>query len=287
MRLFIAMTFKKLFLALGLVVSVFALCLSALGLIYAYFTVKQAMLGPLAKDTARLVDAFSAELYGKQAQESGQTYLGGQASIAKQANVFASSKDALDSLRSLSSLAEFKMQFKKFKLQHPHTLAWLKLDHSHINYPLLKTDNNHWYLHHDYRDQPSPAGSIFLDYRHKLTDTSLALVYGHRMFSGQMFSDLGKIRTFADFQKLSRGLLVSDTQLEALQAVLIARVPTASSWLYDATASSAELFAKLKSYAFLTAPQPELLSTKPWLILSTCDGKDHRLVFLLARLKAQ
>lgn len=283
------MTFKKLFLTFGLVVSVFALCLSVLGLIYAYFTIKQAMLGPLAKDTARLVDAFSAELYSKQAHEGGQTYLGSQAPIAKQADSFASSfnKDTLDSLRSLPSLAEFKTQFKKFKLQHPHTLAWLKLDHSHINYPLLKTDNNHWYLHHDYRDQPSPAGSIFLDYRHKLTNTSLTLVYGHRMFGGQMFSDLGKIKTFADFQKLSRGLLVSDTQLESLQAVLIARVPTASSWLYDATASSAELFAKLKSYAFLAAPQPELLSTKPWLILSTCDGKDHRLVFLLARLPLQ
>ena len=65
---------------------------------------------------------------------------------------------------------------------------------TNINYPLMKGDNNSFYLEHNYRGEESRSGSIFADYA--LSDNYYSnynmVVYGHNMRDGSMFNSLKK-----------------------------------------------------------------------------------------------
>ena len=47
-----------------------------------------------------------------------------------------------------------------------------------VNYPILQTDNNEYYLNHDIEKNQNIKGSIFMDYRVTYNDNKI-LIYGH------------------------------------------------------------------------------------------------------------
>ena len=59
-----------------------------------------------------------------------------------------------------------------------YKIGTLKILGSNFERILVQTDNNNFFLSHDINGEFSNIGSIFLDYRNKLTDRKL-LVYGH------------------------------------------------------------------------------------------------------------
>lgn len=70
----------------------------------------------------------------------------------------------------------------------------IKVNNSKINYPIVQCDNNEFYIKHDVKKNKSKYGTIFIDYRNKLNNNSLAgqnvILYGHNMKDGSMFADL-------------------------------------------------------------------------------------------------
>lgn len=54
----------------------------------------------------------------------------------------------------------------------------IKIENTNINYDLVQTTDNEYYLNHNPKKQEDPKGSIFIDYRNNLTDQKL-LIYGH------------------------------------------------------------------------------------------------------------
>jgi len=72
-------------------------------------------------------------------------------------------------------------------------VAWLRIDGTHIDYPVMQGDDNKWYLTHDYLGRYAASGSAFLDYRNRADfGDSVSVIYGHRMNSDLMFSDVAK-----------------------------------------------------------------------------------------------
>ena len=50
-------------------------------------------------------------------------------------------------------------------LHNDNIIGWINIYDTLINYPILKSSDNKYYLNKDYKGQYSDAGSIFLDYR--------------------------------------------------------------------------------------------------------------------------
>lgn len=75
-------------------------------------------------------------------------------------------------------------------------VAWLTVDDTSIDYPVLQGINNSEYLNKDAFGKYSVAGSIFLDCRNApdFSDT-YSLIYGHHMEYGHMF---GALDAFAE-----------------------------------------------------------------------------------------
>lgn len=76
--------------------------------------------------------------------------------------------------------------------QNAQIIGWLKLEGTRLNNPVLQTDNNEFYLTHNYLDEKSRGGSIFADYRNDVMEDRHTIFYGHVLRNGTMFGDLSK-----------------------------------------------------------------------------------------------
>lgn len=68
-------------------------------------------------------------------------------------------------------------------------IAWIEIEDTNINYPILK-DNNLYYLKHSFDKRTNNNGSIFVTDIEPFIRAE-TVVYGHNMKNGTMFSSLG------------------------------------------------------------------------------------------------
>lgn len=105
-------------------------------------------------------------------------------------------KKITDEISRLVTVDEGKyvVDFQKLKEKNPDTVAWLKVNGTNIEYSVVKSTNNDYYLTHNFNKEYNSAGWIFADYRNKLDGTDKNLViYGHNMRDDSMFGSLKKV----------------------------------------------------------------------------------------------
>ena len=86
------------------------------------------------------------------------------------------------------------IDLKLYQKQNTDTVAYLVVDGTEVNYPVVQTINNEYYLDHDFNKNYNKAGSIFSDYRNKLNDLNKnSIIYGHRRLDNSMFTSLKQL----------------------------------------------------------------------------------------------
>lgn len=89
---------------------------------------------------------------------------------------------------------EYTIDFNKLKEQNKETVAWIKVNNTNIEYPVVKTKNNEFYLNHSFDKSENLGGWIFADYKNKFNGTDKNIViYGHNMKDNSMFGTMQKI----------------------------------------------------------------------------------------------
>lgn len=89
----------------------------------------------------------------------------------------------------LTVLEEYQTLYNKNK----SLIGWLKIDDTNIDYPVMQTVNNEYYLDHNYTQEYDKNGSLFLDKDCDIVHRNTNLIiYGHHMKSGKMFGNLNK-----------------------------------------------------------------------------------------------
>lgn len=75
---------------------------------------------------------------------------------------------------------------------NPETIGWLKVNNTNIDYPVLQTSNNTYYLNHNIYFEKDYNGWVFMDYRNNLDFLNDNLIiYAHnRYYNGVMFGTL-------------------------------------------------------------------------------------------------
>ena len=92
--------------------------------------------------------------------------------------------------------SESKIDFNKLKQLNTDTVAWLKINGTQIEYPVVKSKDNSYYLTHNFYNSYNKAGWIFADYKNKLDGTDKNIViYGHNREDSSMFASLKNILT--------------------------------------------------------------------------------------------
>lgn len=95
-------------------------------------------------------------------------------------------------------LDEYKTLYEKNK----KLIGWLKIDDTIIDYPVMQTSDNKYYLEHNFNQEYDKNGSLFLDCSCSVYPRSTNLIiYGHHMKSGQMFGQLQKYAKESYYEK--------------------------------------------------------------------------------------
>ena len=91
---------------------------------------------------------------------------------------------------------KYNVDFDSLKQKNSDTIAWLKVNGTSIEYPVVKTTNNDFYMTHSFDKSYYSAGWIFMDYKNKFdgTDNNM-VIYAHNRRDGSLFGTLKNILT--------------------------------------------------------------------------------------------
>jgi sortase B len=97
---------------------------------------------------------------------------------------------------------------KELQKINPDICAWLTVDETHIDYPVVQGENNWEYLNRGVDKEFSLSGSIFLDCDNSNDFTDpFSLIYGHHMEGNVMFGELPNFLEDDYFESHSTGTL--------------------------------------------------------------------------------
>ena len=89
---------------------------------------------------------------------------------------------------------KYKIDFGELKKKNEDVVAWIKVNNTKIEYPVVKSKNNDYYLNHSLDKSYNIAGWIFADYRNNFNgEDKNIIVYGHNRRDGSMFGSLKNI----------------------------------------------------------------------------------------------
>ena len=160
--------------------------------------------------------------------------------------------------------------FEELLKINPDVCAWITMDGTKIDYPVLQGENNLTYINKDVYGKFALAGSIFLDCRNQRDfSDSYNLLYGHHMSKSHMFGDLDLYEKEAFFRSNTTGTLMLPGKVYDLQVLAFMRV----------TASEEEIF-NLDAYRMDSAGVARFAQQKASLQnveLSSINGDDRLL----------
>lgn len=77
--------------------------------------------------------------------------------------------------------------------ENKETVGWIQVPNTKINYPVVQSTDNEYYLNHNFYKSYNLAGWIFMDYRNILNNDSNIIIYGHNRLDESMFGTLKKL----------------------------------------------------------------------------------------------
>ena len=84
-----------------------------------------------------------------------------------------------------------QVDFDSLRAVNPEIVAWLSIDDTNIDYPVVQHSDNDYYLHHLFTGEWNSSGCLFMDCNNLADFSDLhTIIYGHHMDNGSMFQNL-------------------------------------------------------------------------------------------------
>lgn len=92
---------------------------------------------------------------------------------------------------------------------NPDTVAWITLDGTHIDNPVVSSRDNFDYLDKGFDGKYYAGGTLFMDKDGNSFEDRYCIIHGHHMAAGAMFGDLAGYLEQEFFEKNMRGTLLT------------------------------------------------------------------------------
>ncbi len=87
-----------------------------------------------------------------------------------------------------------EVDFNQLLSKNSDTVGWIQVKGTNINYPIVQTTDNSYYLSHAFDKTPNDAGWVFMDYRNDAVNFNQnTIIYAHSRYNGTMFGSLKNI----------------------------------------------------------------------------------------------
>ena len=128
--------------------------------------------------------------------------------------------------------APIAVDFSELWHSYPDLVAWLYCPTNSLNYPVMQTDNNLFYVDHRPDGKKSAGGALFVDCTNAwdFSDAN-TVIYGHDMKDGSMFGYLHNYDSRDYYEKHSDIYLLTPGRNYRIEILATAVVPD-DSWLY-------------------------------------------------------
>ena len=171
---------------------------------------------------------------------------------------------------------------------NPDIKAWIRIDGTKIDYPVVQGVDNFEYLNLDYKRDYSLAGSIFMDYRNdpELTDHHI-VIYGHNINGNLMFADVRSYRFESFFNQHREGHLFTSKKDYKLDFFAYVEIDSYNETMYNVGYSKESLTDDLITQIKLNSKKYidiGLKSTDRIVLLSTCFGDGNARSIAVAKI---
>lgn len=170
--------------------------------------------------------------------------------------------------------APIQVDFLELMRYYPDVVGWLYCPGTSINYPVVQTDNNQYYMHRLPNGNESAGGSLFVDCTNTwgFSDTN-TIIYGHDMKDGSMFGYLHNYDSQSYYENHPVLYLLTPGCNYRMDIVCTAVIPS-DSWLYEKQMEGEQLRSWIDEATRISLIRPAAqmdLESAHFLTLSTCS----------------
>ena len=167
---------------------------------------------------------------------------------------------------------------------NPEVVAWLKVNNTNIDYPVVQSEDNSYYLKHNIYLEEDNNGWVFMDYRNDTEHLSdNIIIYAHnRYYNGVMFGTLQNTLRYSWYSNPENQIISFRTLFEDLeyQVFSIYKISVTTDYMQTIFADDAErleFFNMLKDRSIYDFGV-ELSGDDKIITLSTCADEYNRYV---------
>ena len=184
--------------------------------------------------------------------------------------------------------SDYLVNFNRLKSLNNDSVGYLIINGINLKYVVLKSNNNKYYLNHNFNKEYSGSGWIFMDYRNRLDGTDKNIViYGHNMKDNSMF---GKLRNILkkSFRKKEDNLIINLIREDGIHNYIIFSSYIVDSEDYYTTTSfqsdiEFQLFLDVIKYRSIYDYKVSVDSSDNIITLSTCYSNTNKRVVIHAK----
>ena len=126
------------------------------------------------------------------------------------------------------------VDLSELKSINPDTVGWINVGGTNINYPIVQSIDNDFYLSHSFDKSYNDAGWVFMDYRNStsLSDKN-TIIYAHSRFDNTMFGTLRNVLSNGWLNNSDNYIvrLSTETENTLWQVFSVYKIPTTSDYL--------------------------------------------------------
>lgn len=185
-----------------------------------------------------------------------------------------------------------EVDFSSLLKENNEVVAWVSVNGTNINYPVVKHSDNEYYLNHSFHKEKNSAGWVFMDYRNRMDHLSKnTIIYAHGRQNGSMFGSLKNILNSNWYQNSNNYVVKLSTEYEnsLWQVFSVYRIPTTNDYIqtdFNDEASYQQFLEKIlarSSFDFKTT----VSQNDKILTLSTCYNDSDKVVMHAKLIKVQ
>lgn len=178
---------------------------------------------------------------------------------------------------------KYQINFSELKGINSDIVGWIKVSGTAVEYPVVKTNNNSFYLNHSLDKAYNAAGWIFVDYKNKLDGTDKNIViYGHNRRDSSMFGSLTQVlnKEWYTDERNNKIIFITENDSYICEIFSIYKIKTEDYYIQTSfNSNSYDEFIKTIKNRSIYNYNIDVTSEDSVLTLSTCDNNnDYRIV---------
>lgn len=185
------------------------------------------------------------------------------------------------------------VNLNELKKKNSDTVAWIKVEGTNINYPVVQKKDNEYYLTHSYDKNKNKAGWVFLDYRNNLDILDKnTIIYAHGRVDTTMFGSLKNIFKSSWYDNKDNHIIkfVTNDYTSLWQVFSVYTIKAESYYITTKFNSNSEfkIFANTLKERSKVKFSANVNENDKFITLSTCkDSKGNRVVMHAKLIKIQ